>query len=71
MKKILSLFKFNWIKAKEEYDKGMDFKNKNLWKEALKWFKLLILLVLVLLIVFKQIINIKVVGFRKDIARMN
>ena len=52
------------MKAKEEYDKGMEFKNKNLWKEALKWFKLLILLVLVLLIAFKQIINIKMVGFR-------
>ena len=71
MKKILSLFKFNWIKAKEEYDKGIEFFNKNLWKEALKWFKLLILLVLVLLIAFKQIINMKMVGFRKDIARMN
>ena len=29
-----------------------------MWKEALKWFKLIILLVLVLLIAFKQIINI-------------
>ena len=59
------------MKAKEEYDKGMEFKKKEMWKEALKWFKLLILLVLVLLIAFKQIINIKVVGFRKDIARIN
>ena len=48
MKKIFSLFKFNWIKAKEEYDKGMEFKNKKMWKEALKWFKWIILLVLVL-----------------------
>ena len=58
------------MKAKEEYDKGREFKKKEMWKEALKWFKLIILLVLVLIIAFKQIINIKVVGFRKDIARI-
>ena len=49
----------------------MEFENKNMWKEALKWFKLIILLILVLLIAFKQIASIKVVGFKKDIARIN
>ena len=59
------------MKATDEYNKGCIFKNKNLWKEALKWFKLIILLALVLLIAFKQIESIKVVGLTKDGARMN
>ena len=42
-----------------------------MWNEALKWLKLIILLVLVLLIAFKQIESIKKVGFTKDIAKMN
>ena len=42
-----------------------------MWNEALKWLKLIILLVLVLLIAFKQIESIKKVGITKDIANMN
>ena len=49
----------------------MEFMNKKMWKEALKWLELIILLVLVLLIAFKQIISIEVVGFQKDIAKLN
>ena len=49
----------------------MELFNKKMWKEALKWLKLIILLVLVLLITFKQIASIEIAGFTKEIVNIN
>ena len=33
------------MKAKDKYNKGKEFEDKDMWKEALKWLKLIFFLV--------------------------